>query len=138
MAYLGLVPSESSTGKSVIRGSITRTGNARVSRVLAESAWAYRYPARLGKRKYVQIGRTPGDRLECPIATDKQVQNADGERKAQHGRRDGHRLRSGRLHVGDGKHAYGGGLTQARTNDRSRILAGTQAVARGIPVRALR
>ena len=38
MAYLGLVPSERSTGHSVRRGGITKAGNARVRRVLAESA----------------------------------------------------------------------------------------------------
>lgn len=52
MAYLGLVPSERSTGDTVRRGGITKTGNARVRRALAESAWTYRYPAKVGKRKY--------------------------------------------------------------------------------------
>ena len=50
-AWRGLVPSEHSTGDSVRRGSITKTGNARVRRMLAESAWTYRYPARVGKTK---------------------------------------------------------------------------------------
>ncbi len=39
MAYLGLVPSESSTGDRVRRGSITKTGNTRARRVLIERAW---------------------------------------------------------------------------------------------------
>lgn len=52
MAYLGLVPSERSTGDAVRRGGITKTGNARVRRALAESAWTYRYPARVGVKKY--------------------------------------------------------------------------------------
>lgn len=39
MSYLGLVPSESSSGESVARGSITRTGNAHVRTLLVESAW---------------------------------------------------------------------------------------------------
>lgn len=43
MAYLGLVPSEHSSGESRKRGRITRTGNGHVRRVLVESAWAYRY-----------------------------------------------------------------------------------------------
>jgi transposase len=46
MAYLGLVPSEYSSGKSVRRGGITKTGNGHVRRVLIESAWCYRFPAR--------------------------------------------------------------------------------------------
>ena len=46
MAYLGLVPSEYSSGKSTRRGGITKTGNGHVRRVLVESAWCYRFPAR--------------------------------------------------------------------------------------------
>ena len=59
MAYLGLVPSERSTGDSVRRGGITRTGNARVRRVLAESAWTYRFPAKVGKKKYFETRHMP-------------------------------------------------------------------------------
>jgi transposase len=47
MAYLGLVPSESSTGERVKRGGITKAGNARARRVLIEGAWTYRFPARV-------------------------------------------------------------------------------------------
>jgi len=46
MAYLGLVPSEYSSGKSKRRGGITKTGNGHVRRVLIESAWCYRFQAR--------------------------------------------------------------------------------------------
>ena len=48
MAYLGLVPSESSTGDRVRRGGITKAGNGRARRVLLEGAWTYRFPARVG------------------------------------------------------------------------------------------
>jgi transposase len=46
MSFLGLVPSESSSGASTRRGGITKTGNGHVRRVLIESAWCYRFPAR--------------------------------------------------------------------------------------------
>jgi transposase len=46
MAYLGLVPSEHSSGKRERRGGITKTGNSHVRRVLVEAAWTYRHPAR--------------------------------------------------------------------------------------------
>ena len=49
MAYLGLVPSEHSSGGSVRRGGITKTGNSHVRRVLVESAWTYRHAARKTK-----------------------------------------------------------------------------------------
>lgn len=46
MAYLGLVPSEHSSGGSRRQGAITKTGNGHVRRVLVEAAWNYRFPAR--------------------------------------------------------------------------------------------
>lgn len=46
MAYLGVVPSEHSSGASKSRGGITKTGNSRVRRVLVKAAWTYRHPAR--------------------------------------------------------------------------------------------
>ena len=46
MAYLGLVPSEHSTGRRRRQGGITLTGNSHARRMLVESAWSYRFPAR--------------------------------------------------------------------------------------------
>ena len=46
MGYLGLVPSEHSSGGTRRQGGITRTGNGHVRRVLVEAAWNYRFPAR--------------------------------------------------------------------------------------------
>jgi transposase len=43
MAFLGLVPSEHSSGESKRRGHITRTGNTHVRRVLVEAAWSYQF-----------------------------------------------------------------------------------------------
>ena len=43
MAYLGLVPSEHSTGEGKRRGGITKTGNKHVRRLLVEAAWSYRH-----------------------------------------------------------------------------------------------
>lgn len=51
MSYLGLVPSERSTGASVRRGGITKAGNSRVRHMLVESAWTYRHPPRIGVKK---------------------------------------------------------------------------------------
>ena len=48
MAYLGLVPSERSTGEAVRRGGLTKAGSRRARRVLVEAAWAYRFPPRVG------------------------------------------------------------------------------------------
>ncbi len=46
MAYLGLVPSEHSTGNRRRQGGITLTGNSHARRMLVECAWSYRFPAR--------------------------------------------------------------------------------------------
>jgi len=48
MAYLGLTPSERSSGAKTARGAITKAGNTRARRMLVESAWTYRLPARMG------------------------------------------------------------------------------------------
>src|SRR6478752_2155596 len=49
MGYLGLVPSERSSGERTSRGSITKTGNAHARRLLTESAWNYRFKARISR-----------------------------------------------------------------------------------------
>jgi len=49
MAFLGLVPSEHSSGGRRRQGAITLTGNAHARRMLIESAWSYRFPARQTK-----------------------------------------------------------------------------------------
>jgi len=59
MAYLGLVPSEHSTGDTVKRGPITKTGNRRARRILVECAWSYRHPPRVGKEKQDKVAAAP-------------------------------------------------------------------------------
>lgn len=49
MAYLGLVPSEHSSGDRVRKGAITKTGNAHARRLLTEAAWNYRFTPRIGR-----------------------------------------------------------------------------------------
>jgi transposase len=43
MGYSGMVSAENSTGNSVRRGAITKTGNAHLRRIAGEAAWAYQY-----------------------------------------------------------------------------------------------
>lgn len=49
MSYLGLVPSEHSTGESRRLGSITKSGSRHARRLLVEAAWHYRNPPRVGR-----------------------------------------------------------------------------------------
>jgi transposase len=48
MSYLGLVPSEDSTGERKRRGAITKAGNRHVRRVLIEASWSYRHKPAVG------------------------------------------------------------------------------------------
>lgn len=50
MSYLGLVPSEYSSGEQRHRGHITKTGNRHARRLLIEAAWHYQHRARVSKR----------------------------------------------------------------------------------------
>jgi transposase len=59
MAYLGLVPSEHSSGASVRRGGITKAGNRAARRLLIEAAWSYRFPARLSRGLLLRQERQP-------------------------------------------------------------------------------
>src|SRR5688572_13057217 len=59
MAYLGLVPSETSTGDTVRRGPITKAGNHRARRTLVECSWSYQHPPRVGKEKQEKVAAAP-------------------------------------------------------------------------------
>ena len=59
MAYLGLVPSEHSSGESTRRGGITKAGNGHARRVLVESAWSYRFAARRSKTIQARARHAP-------------------------------------------------------------------------------
>lgn len=73
MSFIGLIPSERSSGPKERRGGITKTGNTRVRRLLVEAAWAYRKNTSLTprQRKVLQkqppeverIARKAGERL---------------------------------------------------------------------------
>jgi transposase len=49
MSYLGLVPSEHTSGEQRRQGSITKTGSRHARRLLVEAAWHYRNPPRVGR-----------------------------------------------------------------------------------------
>ena len=59
MAYLGLVPSEHSSGSTVRRGGITKAGNALARRVLIEGAWTYRMSARVSRKLHDRLEPLP-------------------------------------------------------------------------------
>lgn len=79
MGFLGVIPSEDSSGDRVRRGAITRTGNKGLRRLFVESAWSYRYRASESvhlKRRAKRVA--PGARK---IAWDAQVRLTGRYRK---------------------------------------------------------
>jgi transposase len=74
-SFVGLVPSESSSGQTRAQGSITKTGNTHLRRLLVESAWHHR-PA-------YRVGKTMRDRWELagPAA---RARGDEGNRRLHH------------------------------------------------------
>jgi transposase len=66
MAFLGLVPSQYSSGPRIRLGAITKTGNSHARRMIVETAWAYHFPAKVARALRVrQEGLPPS---VCQIA----------------------------------------------------------------------
>lgn len=59
MAYLGLVPSEHSSGASVRRGRITKAGSGLARRTLVEGAWTYRMSPRVSRKLHDRVEALP-------------------------------------------------------------------------------
>ena len=66
MAYLGLVPSEHSSGSRVRRGAITKAGNPHARHLLAEAAWAYQGIPPIGRQHAHRQEALPN--VVCDIA----------------------------------------------------------------------
>ena len=87
MSFLGLIPSEHSSGAKVKKGSITKTGNRHVRNALIEAAQAYRFAAKKSRtirqrqedlpKKIIEISWKAQcrlcDRYRCMMAKGKQV-----------------------------------------------------------------
>jgi transposase len=59
MKYLGLIPSEYSTGERRRQGAITKAGNTHARRALVEGAWAYRDPAKVSRHLQLRLETQP-------------------------------------------------------------------------------
>jgi transposase len=59
MNFLGLIPSEYSSGEQRRQGSLTKAGNAHARRALVEGAWAYRYPAKVSRHLQLRLETQP-------------------------------------------------------------------------------
>jgi transposase len=61
MSYLGLTPSEYSSGARRHQGGITKAGNSHARRALVEGAWAYRYPAKVSRHLQLRLEKLPAE-----------------------------------------------------------------------------
>jgi transposase len=61
MSYLGLTPSEYSSGPHRRQGGITKAGNGHARRALVEGAWAYRYPAKVSRHLQLRLEHVPAE-----------------------------------------------------------------------------
>jgi transposase len=84
MAYLGLVPSEHSSGNTRHQGAITRMGNGHARRILIESAWTYRFAAHVGHEQQARQQGQP--KLVRDIAWKAQLRLTHRFRKLNFGR----------------------------------------------------
>jgi transposase len=111
MKFMGLIPSEHSSGEPRRQGSITKAGNTHARRVLVEGAWAYRYPAKVSRHLQLRLEKPP--KIIQDISWKAQVRLCQ---------------RSRRL-VARGKHANGVTVAMARE------LAGfIWAIAQEVPI----
>lgn len=79
MAYLGLVPSEHSSGGKRFQGSITKTGNSHLRRLLIESAWHYRHRTSAGKRLSARRKGEPAEVIAYSDRAMKRLQKKFGK-----------------------------------------------------------
>jgi transposase len=59
MKFLGLIPSEYSSGERRRQGSITKAGNTHARRAIVEGAWAYQYPAKVSRHLQLRLETQP-------------------------------------------------------------------------------
>jgi transposase len=59
MNFLGLLPSEYSSGERRQQGSMTKAGNTQTRRALVEGAWTYRDPAKVSRHLQLRLEKQP-------------------------------------------------------------------------------
>lgn len=73
MAFVGLVPSERSTGERHKRGGLTRAGNTVVRRMLIQAAWQYHHHPRLGRALRLRRAQQPVAVLAVAIKAEQRL-----------------------------------------------------------------
>jgi Transposase IS116/IS110/IS902 family/Transposase len=121
MAYLGLNPSEHSSGATVRRGAITKTGNGLARTSLVEAAWTYRPDHSDHPQSYEgTAGADPYRGLEGTGSPIGALSLADSTWQVRAYRDCCHRPRAGGLHLGDRSH----GRTKVRLRANAKRATG--------------
>ena len=111
MAYIGLVPSEHSSGPKRRIGAITKTGDVHARTLLIEAAHSYRFPARIARHKLAAVDAVPEavrvDRLEGADPVVPALPSHDGEGQAETSRGHRDRARVGGIRLGHCLHHVG-------------------------------
>jgi transposase len=106
MSYLGVVPSEHSSGRQRKLGPITKSGSQHARRLLVEAAWHYRRPPRVAgslRRRQANADPRVVALSEGPAAAASRVVADGTTRQAPHDHRRRRRPRARRLLLG-GRH----------------------------------
>ncbi|MER8516834.1 transposase [Mesorhizobium sp. M1060] len=107
MAFFGLVPREQSSGETVWRGGIAKTGNTHARRALVEGAWAYRMRAHRPAQGRPDRGAAES-RSRCGVesasSTVHPISSAERARQGCERRQCRHRTRDAGLHLVDRLH----------------------------------
>ena len=127
MAYFGLVPGERSSGETVRRGGITKTGNTHARRALVEGAIAYRMKARIGRHKVDRIEALPkvirDIGWKAQVRTLHPISSAERARQNRQCRHCRHRARDGGIHLVHRMHdpiRTKDGVTSSSTDNKQR------------------
>ena len=123
MGYLGLIPSEDSSGEHRHQGAITKAGNSSARRALVEAAWAYQYTAKVSATHRASANRSAQDRarhrLESAGAAVRAISPTRGTWGQPQQDRGGDRARARRLCVGH------------RATGQARLIEATRRTQKG-------
>ena len=121
MSYLGLTPSEYSSGDRRRQGGITKAGNGHARRALVEGAWAYRYPAKVSRHLQLRQEKLPAEiqaiALEGAGAAVPAISAVDRARQAREPGGRGDCPRDGRFRLGDRPPRPGGRRVTGRRRE---------------------
>ena len=108
MSYVGLVPSESTTGQQRRLGAITKTGSGHARRLLVEAAWHYRHGPAIGKTLTERQDGQPAQAIAIAWSAQQRLHRTwtrlEAARQAPHDHRRRRRPRARRLLLGDHPH----------------------------------